>query len=535
MVGLRRCWRRSMRSAGNRDAASSRRSLARSHRHAGIVSSPWLVHCLVFALFSGLVVGTAPAFAAVSPQPYVDTSYNSAFWTDVLDGWPSGFPGLASSAFQADVASGAMPALSSVGSLTLGAGGINKGWEIQRGIDNRYLGLASSGTLATTYLPTGSFITGLKWVPITVNPCHCYYTGSGGVQNALPFGTIWLLEGVQSACIDNGAYINFPTEMWYGHAGGGLSPPLSPQCLQLENVDKPLTGPIGSLFTGAGAHAAQITYDSAAGANDCGSSDFWYAVGLVTHYPTCSLIYLTDSEMAALLIHAPSVGLFEASPSTFSRRSQRRPKDPPPLRPRGTRSPHSDAPSRTSTTRRWTQRTGRRRRRTTGRVGCSGLSRRARRLTAKTMRYRGIAAVATRWPASLTRSTQRPAISMTTRLTRRSGPTGCRSGSLGAMTPRRLKQRRLAGGLASWGMAGPTTGTPRSVSAALSRMTPIGSLAAVRELRAPLGTVALLARRCSIHRPGWPSMRRGTCMSPTRRTTVCRRSLRPATPSGGSR
>ena len=268
----------------------------------------WRSRIALLMVVAGLL-GAAPAYAAVSPQPFLDSSNNTSFWNKLLDTWPSGSPtsAFAGSTEQAAAAAGAMPALSSFGALTLGSSGINLGWRVLRSIDTRWLGLASSSPLATTFLPSGHFITGLKWAPVALtNSCGCYYTGAGGVQNVLPTsGTIWMLEGIQPSCVDNGFWTDYPAEMWYGHTGG-QTPPVSANCLQLHNVDKLVSGTIGSNFSGAGAHVVQVTYDSATGAGDCGESDFSYTVGGVTHYPTCSLIYLTNSEMAALLVHSPS-------------------------------------------------------------------------------------------------------------------------------------------------------------------------------------------------------------------------------------
>lgn len=140
-------------------------NLLGSHRYRGsimrvLVSAPRPRHALV--VLAVLVVSSCFAGAAASParadagtQPYLSPLEQDDLWHGVEgSSWPDTFPAdwAAGDIEAAAEAAGAMPELSTLGTLGLGAAAFDVGWKIGRTIDTKWLHLSGDiGTvLATT-------------------------------------------------------------------------------------------------------------------------------------------------------------------------------------------------------------------------------------------------------------------------------------------------------------------------------------------------------------------------------------------------
>ena len=166
---------------------------------------------VIAAVVVGVVAAPAPQ-AALSPVPYLDSSYNAALWNAVLDtSWPTGYPAdaLASSTYIVSARAGTLPSIATAFPvITFGSALFNKNWKL-RGAYNPWLWINLNGDVGGSELvanPGRLDVTQGQWVARPASDSACSGVGD-------PLGCYQLhVPGANStagACHTNGDVYSF--------------------------------------------------------------------------------------------------------------------------------------------------------------------------------------------------------------------------------------------------------------------------------------------------------------------------------------
>jgi YD repeat-containing protein len=244
----------------------------------------------IIALATVLLGGAAPAGGALSPQPYLDSSFDTNLWNEALSNWPTGFPSseLAAPTYEVSVAVGAMPSLGSL-SLNLQSGTFDFPIKITRTSDTKWLDLTGDIGRKASF----AFTTNEAWK--FYSDTSTAYSATSSTNASLH--NVWVLEratpngctyGVSSTwTIPKGEFFDASTS---GTLGSGNSA----QSLDCQHMftDHAKSSALWSAYVGYG-----TPYEYNTSSSHCSGAPNGYS-------GNCWFIYMTSAQMDAALIHS---------------------------------------------------------------------------------------------------------------------------------------------------------------------------------------------------------------------------------------
>lgn len=277
---------------------------------------------LVIAIMPG---AASPKATSISPEPYVDTAYNNALWTDVLNGFTSAYPTdwFQAAATDISVSAGTLPPLSSFSgsAVIFGASGVNYNWKINRTSDVVIQNLASTDVDAVRYLPSGTDATGEEWKAVTVPASGKLFSNGPAALADYAGQTIWLLipfntgsgSSASIACtfgFGTDYFSNYFFDATLTSSSYRQSTRVNACQLQAANSDYQVGQSIWNHFTASGEHTAEVAVND--NNTDCVLGATSPSGNPIIH--DCWIVFKTNGEMEQEFINGPPVPYTNQSP-----------------------------------------------------------------------------------------------------------------------------------------------------------------------------------------------------------------------------